>query len=91
MTFSSSVSVAHRGPHGTAEEVCNSKAGQRPNSTSSFREGVSRDAYEYRDADRAPCRDCENSPAGVCPYHVEAARLLLWYVEAALKLRAASL
>jgi hypothetical protein len=42
------------------------------------------------EGDGAPCPDCENSPAGVCPYHVEAAGLLLWYAEAALKLRAAS-
>lgn len=41
--------------------------------------------------DSAPCPDCENSPIRVCAYHVEAARVLLWYAEAALRLRAASL
>ncbi len=90
MTFSRSVAVANHKPYGGVEEASNSKAGQRPTFPMSLPEGVSRDAYEYRDGDRVPCPDCGNSPAGVCAYHVEAARLLLWYAEAALKLGAAS-
>jgi hypothetical protein len=80
--------VARCNPYGSPEEARNPKAGQRPTFTRS--EGVSRDACECREGDGAPCHDCESSPAGVCPYHVEAARLLLWYAEAALKLNAAS-
>lgn len=91
MTLSPSVPVAHLKPYGaTAEAAHSSKAAQRPTSTRSFPEGVIRDACEYWERDAAPCADCENSPAGVCPYHVEAASLLLWYAEAALKLTATS-
>jgi len=90
MTFFPSIPVSDRKPYGSAEEARNSKAGQHPTLTRSFLEGVSHDACEFREDDSAPCPDCENSPIRVCAYHVEAARVLLWYAEAALRLRAAS-